>query len=157
MSEIDGTARILRLLARKLEEYLDGSELALESLADEIERENATADELHTAILGIRSLAGLSAPAGWVADVPGRHAHRMLSAEEQGTLSTETWGYLLELRASGTLDAGQFERVIETLTACGDRPVEVERAREVASRVALEIEDHPGPGETGHGDQEVAH
>ena len=103
MNDIDGASRILRLVARKLEEYLDGSEAALETLGDELEQENATADDLHAAIMGIRSLAGLSAPGGWVADAPGRHGHRMLSAEERDSLSTETWGYLLGLRSSGTL------------------------------------------------------
>ena len=81
----------------------------------------------------------------------------MLSAEERDSLSTEAWGYLIELRSNGTLDADQFERVLEALTASGERPVEVERAREVAARVALESQDGAFPAEYPHGDQEVAH
>ena len=155
--EPDGTSRILRLVARKLEEYLDGDELAFETLGEALEQENASPDDLQAAIMGIRGLAGVAAPGGWIAGFPGRHMHRVLSAEERDSLTTEAWGYLIELRASGTLDADQFERVLEALTAFGERPVEVERARQVAARVALEVEDGPVPGELAHGDQEVAH
>jgi len=156
MSGADGTARVLRLIARKLEEYLDGTEMAFETLGEDLERENVTADEVEAAILGIRSLAGLALPAGWVGATAGG-GHRMLSSEERELLSTETWGYLHGLRANGTLDAEQLERVLETLAALGEGPVEVEQAREVAAKVALEVEAFDGGGEAGHGDQEVAH
>jgi uncharacterized protein Smg (DUF494 family) len=154
---LDGTSRILRLVARKLEAFLAGDELAFDTLAEALEQENATPEELESAIMGIRGLAGVAAPGGWIAGSPDRHAQRVLSAEERDSLTTEAWGYLLELRSSGTLDADQFERVLETLTAFGERPVEVERAREVAARVAMDVEDGPAPGELAHGDQEVAH
>ena len=153
----DGASRILRLVARKLEEYLGGDELALETLAEALEQENASADDLEAAIMGIRGLAGVGTPGGWIAGFPGRHAQRMLSAEERDSLTTEAWGYVLGLRSSGTLDADQFERVLEALTAEGERPVEVERARQVAARVALEVEDRPAPEDLANGDQEVAH
>lgn len=155
--EPDGATRVLRLVARKLEEYLEGDDLALETLGEALEQENASPEDIQAAIMGIRGLAGVAAPGGWIAGFPGRHAQRVLSAEERDSLTTEAWGYLLELRSSGTLDADQFERVLEALTSFGERPVEVERAREVAARVALEIEDGSGPGEIAHGDQEVAH
>jgi uncharacterized protein Smg (DUF494 family) len=157
MHDPDGVARVLRIVARKLEEYLEGDELALETLAEAMEQEGATADDIQAAVLGIRGLAGLLPPGGWVAGLPGRHVQRVLSAEERDSLSTEAWGYLLELKSSGTLNADQFERVLEALTAAGDRPVGVERAREVAARVALEAQDGALPAEYPHGDQEVAH
>lgn len=152
----DGPARVLRLLARKLEEYLDGDDLALETLGEALDQEGASPEDVQAAVMGMRGLAGVSAPSGWVAGFPGRHAQRVLSAEERDSLTTESWGYLLDLHTSGTLDAEQFERVLETLTSFEERPVEVDRAREVAVRVALEIEDGTGPGELAHGDQEVA-
>ena len=169
--EQDGAARVLRLVARKLEEYLDGDDLALETLAEALELEGASPDDVQAAALSIRGLVGTgsagdgtpagtpagSLPDGWVAGVPGRHAQRVLSAEERESLTTEAWGYLLDLRSSGALDADQFERVLETLTSFGERPVEVARAREVAARVALEAEDGTTPGDYPHGDQEVAH
>ena len=173
---------MLRLLARKLEEYLDGDELALETLAEALEEEGVTSDDLQMAVLGLRGLAGSSSvvPSGGElgsdalsggepsgarpADPsmrsprhPGRDAQRVLSAEERDTLTTEAWGYLLDLRASGALDAGQLERVLETLTTYEERPVEVARARDVAARVALEPQDGSIPEEYPHGDQEVAH
>ena len=155
--EPDGAARVLRIVARKLEEYLEGDELALETLAEALEQEGATPDEIQGAVMGMRGLAGLLPPGGWVAGLPGRHVQRVLSAEERDSLSTEAWGYLLDLKSSGALDADQFERVLEALTASGERPVEVERAREVAARVALESQDGTFPAEYPHGDQEVAH
>ena len=153
----EGASRVLRLLARKLEEYLDGDELALETLAEALDQDGATPDEIQAAVIGIRGIAGLLPPGGWVAALPGRHVQRVLSAEERDTLSTEAWGYLLDLRANGTLDPDQFERVLESLTLSGERPVAVERAREVAARVALESQDGPPSAEYPHGDQEVAH
>jgi uncharacterized protein Smg (DUF494 family) len=155
--EPDGAARVLRIVARKLEEYLEGDDLALETLAEALEQEGATPDEIQSAVMGMRGLAGLLPPGGWVAGLPGRHVQRVLSAEERDSLSTEAWGYLLDLKSSGALDADQFERVLEALTASGERPVEVERAREVAARVALEMQDGTFPAEYPHGDQEVAH
>ena len=153
----DGAARVLRLIARKLEEYLDGDDLALETLAEALEQEDASPDDIQTAVLGLRGLAGAAPPSGWVAGVPDGQAQRVLSAEERDSLTTETWGYLLDLRSNGTLDADQFERVLEALTAFDERPVAVEHAREVAARVALESQDGTFPGEYPHGDQEVAH
>jgi len=155
--EPDGMVRVLRLLARKLEEYLDGDDLALETLAESLEHEGATPDDIQAAVLAVRGLVGLMPPGGWVAGLPGRHVQRVLSAEERDSLTTEAWGYLLELRSRGTLDADQFERVLEALTASGERPVEVERARDIAARVALEGQDGTPPAEIPHGDQEVAH
>jgi len=153
----DGATRILRLLARRLEEYLEGDELALETLAEALEQEDATADDLNAAILGLRGLAQLEPPTGWIAGTPAGDTQRMLSAEERDSLTTEAWGYLWELRSRGTLDADQFERVLEALTVAVERPVELERAREIASRIALEVEESPVPAEFKHGDQEVAH
>lgn len=153
----DGAIRVLRLLARRLEEYLEGDELALETLGEALEQEDATADDLNAAILGLRGLARLEPPSGWVAGVPRVDTQRMLSADERASLTTEAWGYLWELRSRGTLDADQFERVLETLTVVPERPVELERAREIASRIALEVEEAPVPAELMHGDQEVAH
>jgi uncharacterized protein Smg (DUF494 family) len=163
-----GAARVLRLIARKLEEYLDGDDLALETLAESLEEEGVTPDDVQTAVLGLRGLAGAPAQGGDYAGSSraaepatpprgGRDAQRVLSAEERESLTTEAWGYLLDLRASGALDAGQLERVLETLTTDEERPVEVARARDVASRVALEPEEGTLPGEYPHGDQEVAH
>ena len=50
----DGAIRILRLLACRLEEYLEGDELALETLGEALEQEETTADDLNAAILGLR-------------------------------------------------------------------------------------------------------
>lgn len=153
----DEVARLLKLLAQKLEEHLEGDELALETLGESLEEGGFTADELLSAILAIRCIAGVSEPAGWIAGSPGRDAARVLNAEERESLSTEAWGYLLDLRAQGTLDTEQFERVLEVLTASGIRPVSVEHARDVAARIALEHAQIGNVGEAGHGDIELAH
>jgi len=161
MHDDAGAARVLRLLARKLEEYLDGDEMALETLAEALEEADVTPDDVQMVVLGLRGLAS-SAVAGRepveTASLPlPREIQRVLSAEERGVLTTEAWGYLLDLRASGALDAHQLERVLEALTTYEERPVEVARARDVAARVALEPQDGTIPGDYPHGDQEVAH
>jgi uncharacterized protein Smg (DUF494 family) len=160
MSDREGTedvVRLLRLLGDKLEDHLDGDDLALETLAEAIEEGGFTGEDLLSAILAIRCIAGSSEPAAWIAGAPGRHAARVLNSEERESLSTEAWGYLLDLRLQGTLDSEQFERVLEVLTASGIRPVSVEHARDVAARVALEHAQGGNAGEAGHGDIEVAH
>jgi len=154
---LDGPARVLRLVARKLAEYLDGDERALETLGESLAELDASPDDVEAAILGIRGLAGVPAPGGWIAGTPGRDAHRVLSAEERDVLTTEAWGYLLAQRTSGALAPGPFERVLETLVSGSERPVGVERAKEVAAQVVLEVEDDPVRWEPMHGDQEVAH
>ncbi|HXJ68654.1 MAG TPA: DUF494 family protein [Verrucomicrobiae bacterium] len=161
MHDEAGAARVLRLLARKLEEYLDGDEMALETLAEALEEADVTPDDVQMVVLGLRGLAS-SAVAGRepveTASLPlPREIQRVLSAEERGVLTTEAWGYLLDLRASGALDAHQLERVLEALTNYEERPVELARARDVAARVALEPQDGTIPGDYPHGDQEVAH
>jgi uncharacterized protein Smg (DUF494 family) len=153
----EDVARLLRLLAEKLEDHLEGDELALETLGEAMEEGGYSAEELLSAILAIRCIAGGGEPGGWIAGAPGRHAARVLNTEERESLSTEAWGYLLDLRLQGTLDTEQFERVLEVLTASGIRPVSVEHARDVAARVALEHADGGNAGEAGHGDIELAH
>lgn len=153
----DGVLKLLRLLADKLEDHLDGDDLALETLAESIEVGGWSADEMTAAILTLRGLSGAGGDGGWVDDAPGRQGARVPSAEERESLSTEAWGYLLDLRVQGTLDAEQFERVIERLTGSGVRPVSVELARDVAARVALEHEAGGYPGDSSYGDVEVAH
>jgi uncharacterized protein Smg (DUF494 family) len=153
----DGVPRLLRLIAQKLEDYLEGDELALETLGEAIESGGWSGEDLGSVILAMRSLSGAGAATGWVAGAPGRDASRVMSAEERNSLSTEAWGYLLDLRRLGALDAEQFERVLDMLTASGVRPVSVEFARDVASRVAMEIGESDHSGEGPHGDIEVAH
>ena len=110
----DPVVRLLRLLAERLEDYLEGDELAFETLAERIEEEGCTADDLHAAILALRGLCGEPPLGGGRSrDAPGGHAQRVPSAEEREILSTEAWGYLLDLRGRGTLNAEQFERVLE--------------------------------------------
>ena len=155
--EHEAVLRLLRLIGDKLEDYLDGDELALETLGEAIEEGGWSGEELQSAILAIRALAWASAAPAWVASTPGRLATRVPSAEERESLSTEAWGCLLELRQRGALDAAQFERVLELLLASGQRPVGVDIAREVAARVVLEQGEGGTPGDGSHGDVEVAH
>lgn len=149
--------RLLRLIAEKLEDFLDGDELALETLGEAMEEDGYSSEDVQSAILAIRSLSGGGMPMGWIAGAPGQRAARVLSAEERDSLSTEAWGYLLDQRRQGTLDSEQFERVLDLLTGSGMRPVSLELAREVASRVAIEVEDSGNTGESPHGDSELAH
>lgn len=141
----DTAARLLRLLAERLESYLDGDELAFETVGESIEELEPGADDLETAILALRGAAAASEaeargePAGpGLQTAPGRQAQRVWSREERESLSPAAWGFLIDLRRRGSLDDGQFERVLEVLTGCGVRPVEVDLAREVAARIALE-------------------
>jgi uncharacterized protein Smg (DUF494 family) len=150
----EGAARLLRLIASKLEDWMDGDELALETLGEALESAGFTADDLQAAALAMRAAGGEGPGEGWIADGPGQGAERVLSAEEREALSTEAWGYLLSLRRRGELDAAQLERVLEALHGSGVRPVEMELARDVAARVVLE---HGDRGEEPHGDVELAH
>jgi uncharacterized protein Smg (DUF494 family) len=152
----DNVLKIVRLVADKLEDYLEGDELALETLGEAIEEGGWSSDDVGAAILAIRSVSGVGEPPAWVAEAPARHAARIPSAEERESLSTEAWGYLLELQHRGALDPEQFERVLEMLVGSGERPVSVELAREVAARVALEHETG-NLGDGAHGDAEIAH
>ena len=63
---------------------------------------------------------------------------------ERAILSPEAWGFLLDLRRRGALDAAQFERVLDQLNSTGIRPVDLELARDVAVRVALQVDEESG-------------
>lgn len=153
----ESVLRLLRLIGDKLEDYLDGDELALETLGEAIEEGGWSGDDLQSAVMALRAVAGSGAPPAWVAEGPGRHAARVPSAEERESLSTEAWGYLLGLQREGALDSEQFERVLDMLIGSGERPVSIELAREVASRVAVEHGDLGPGGDATHGDAEIAH
>lgn len=150
----DAAARVLRLLAEKLEDWLDGDELALETLGEALESAGYSADDLQASVLALRAMSGEGPGEGWVVDGPARTSARVLSAEERESISTEAWGYLLSLRRHGTLDPTQLERVLEALSGSGVRPVDLALARDVAARVVLE---HADQGDDPHGDVELAH
>jgi uncharacterized protein Smg (DUF494 family) len=159
----DGASRLLRLLAERLESYLEGDELVFETLGEAIEEAQPSADEIETAILALRGAAsvheadGGGGPAAVTLDqLPGKQAQRVWSKEERESLSPEAWGYLIDLRRRGSLDDSQLEHVLEFLTGCGVRPVGVELAREVAVRVALEGHD-TGSAEGAHGEYDQTH
>jgi len=152
----EAVQRLLGLVARLLEDFFEGDELALESLGAALEDAEFTADQIQSAILTLKSLAGTRTAASHApADPPGRSAQRVLSEQERKSLSPEAWGYLLDLRRRGSLDPGQFECVLDRLAATGVRPIGVELAHEMAVRVAL---SGAGPmAECSLGESDVAH
>ena len=158
----DGASRLLRLLAERLQGYLEGDDLVFETLGEAIEEAGLSPDELETAILALRGAAAASDAehgehaAATLVRPPGKQAQRVWSKEERETLSPEAWGFLIDLRRRGSLDDGQFERVLDFLTCCGVRPVSVDMAREVAVRVALEGDDSGRP-EGAHGEFDQTH
>jgi uncharacterized protein Smg (DUF494 family) len=154
----DAVGRILRLFAERLESYLDGDELAFETLGECIEEGQFSADDVQSALWVLRGLGNENSVGGeaTVENAPGKHAQRVLSAEERESVSPEAWGYLIDLNRRGALDSVQYERVLDLLVGSGVRPVDVELAREVASRVALEGNELDR-GEIVHGDFDLIH
>jgi hypothetical protein len=160
----DRVRQVLTLMAEHLQRYVEGDALALDALGAALQDPDLTADDLLATVWVLRSLeyvswngvpvapdllsAGAAAPAGQV--------ERVLSAEERESLGPDAWGYLLDLRRSGTLDAGQFERVVDLLAGCGMRPVSLAMAREAAASVVLQL-DPEASGEIPYGDLDVAH
>jgi hypothetical protein len=148
---------LFRLLAERLESLLEGEELALDDLGEELSARFG-AEDLQAAVLVLRSL---------VIEIPGTEesqldpppagaAPRVPSAEELELVTPEAWDALALLKHDGTLDAAQFERVMGALGALGERQVGVERAMKVASRVALDETDETA-AETTDGGFEVWH
>ena len=152
----EAVQRLMGLVGRHLEEFFEGDELALESLGAALEDAEFTADQVQSAVLTLRSLAGSRATAAQApGDPPGRWSQRVLSEQERGSFSPEAWGYLLDLKRRGSLDAGQFECVLDRLAASGVRPVDVETAHQMAVRVALSsggavVEDSLGESDLAH-------
>jgi uncharacterized protein Smg (DUF494 family) len=149
--------RLLGLLADQLESYLEGDDTVLETLGESIEERGFSADDLGAAILVLRSFAtGRPGERSEVGEAPGERALRVPSAEERVLVSPEAWGYLLDLRRRGSLNPQQFERVLDILGDSGIRDAGVDLACDVATRVALDF-DRDEPGETRHGDLDLAH
>ena len=151
--------KLFELLADHLEAWLEGDDLALESLDQVLQESGMGSDELEAGILALRGIAGRPA-GGAVATLdepPGQATQRVMSPEERESLSPEAWGFLLALRQRGSLDPMQFERVLDRLASSGVRPVGVELAREVALHVALRGAERAESFEEGAGDGELAH
>jgi uncharacterized protein Smg (DUF494 family) len=155
----DPVQKLLDLIAKHLEAWIEGDELALEGLSEALQANGLTEEHLQAAILTLRSIAGTLPTAGVTAldEAPGRGTQRVLSPLERESLSPEAWGYLLALRRRGSLDAGQFERVLDRLTAIGVWPIGVDLAREVAARVALRSTDRNESLDYGAADGEPTH
>jgi uncharacterized protein Smg (DUF494 family) len=149
-------ARVLRRLAERLEAYLGGDDLAFDALGERLDAESFGPEELQAAAWMLRSLAEPAMAAIELEGAPGKNALRILSPEERAAMSPEAWGYLLELRRRGSLDAGQIERVLDRVTESGEGPIDVAQAREIATRIALQAEDSM-TGESPHGEIEVIH
>jgi uncharacterized protein Smg (DUF494 family) len=149
--------RLLCLVARSVEDYVEGDETALESLGQALDEGTFTEDQVQTALLALRSLAGEALGMGEEAPgaAPGRWSQRVLSEQERESLSPEAWGYLLDLRRRGALDPEQFERVLDRLATSGMRRVGVETAHQVAVRVALS--EAGGALDRAAGEKDVAH
>jgi uncharacterized protein Smg (DUF494 family) len=152
----EAVQRLLGLIAQHLEEFFEGDEMALVALASTLEDSEFTADQIQSAVLTLKSLAGSrSAASQTPGDPPGRLSQRVLSEQERGSLSPEAWGYLLDLRRRGSLDPGQFECVLDRLAASGVKPVDVTMAHDMAVRVALSGGGSMTEGALGESD--VAH
>jgi uncharacterized protein Smg (DUF494 family) len=155
--ERDPVQRVLAVLARHLQAYIEGDELAFESLGEAFEQAGLGPEDLEAARMMLRGMAGegLGATVVAVDDLPAAAAHRVLSPEERESLSPEAWGFLLALRERGDLAPRQFERVLDCLAGLGVRPVDVDLAREVATEVALR-DDHDTTLFP-HGDRDIPH
>jgi len=153
--------RVLAVLADHLERHLDGDALALDELGAALQAPEFGADDLLAATWVLRSLervpwGGEPVAADLLPAGGGPAGGRGPSAEERESLGPEAWGYLLELRGRGLLDAVQFERVVDILAGAGPHPVSLALAREAAASVVLELDPEDG-GEELHGDLDVAH
>ena len=155
----DAIQRLFDLLADHLEAWLEGEDLAIESLDQTLQESGMSGEDIEAGVLALRSIAGRPSRAAvaTVDEAPGVGTQRVLSPEERETLSPEAWGFLLALRQRGSLDPLQFERVLDRLTASGVRPIGIELAREVVARVALRGAARVDAFEEGAGDGELAH
>ena len=156
--------QVLALMAEHLERCAAGDALALDAMVAALHSLDFTADDLIATAWVLRSLEytswnGVSAAPDLLsadATAPTGRIQRVLSAEERESLGPDAWGYLLGLRGSGTLDAGQFERVLDLLAGSGMRPVSLAVARDAAASVVLEL-DPEASGEIPYGDVDVTH
>ena len=151
--------RLLQLLADRLEGYVDGDELAFETLGEALEQAGFGGEELQATALLLQSLGGGEAygAAESIETAPGKDAQRVPSDEERARLSPEAWGYLLALQRRGSLDPEQFERVVDRLVTSGARPVGIDLARDVATRVALDFDEPGEPGDVPHDAIDLPH
>lgn len=138
--------RALQIIARRLEDYAGGDDAAFESLSDELAEAGFGPEELRTAVAVLDHWAEEPTVVA-CEESPGKAALRVLSAEERESVTPEAWGFLIALRERGSLDAQQFEQVLDRLVMSGLRPAGVDLAREVAAQVVL---DSDGQGDARH-------
>ena len=144
----DAALRVVRLLSDALERYVEGDDLSLETLGESLEHGGVGPDEIEAAVLLLRSLCGcIGAGSAQALEAPASDANRVRSDEERALMSPDAWGFLLALKGRGSLDATQFEQVVDWAVASGLRPVGVDEVREAATRIALRLDSTDPAGE----------
>jgi len=154
---VDPVTRLFRLLAERLDRYVEGDETSLETLGESMELEGFSLDDVQAAAATLARFGGAARGEAAVADVPGEGALRILSPEERDALTTEAWGFLIDQRRRGALNAEQVEQILELIVESGVRPVDVEMARVMAAQVALDVGPSEGAEGMFHDDSERPH
>ena len=86
--EGEAAFKALRIMAERLEAWLEGDELAFETMGECFEEAGCSTEDLQEAWLALRSLSGESEIAGLDVDTaPARDYQRVLSNEELATLT----------------------------------------------------------------------
>jgi len=154
---MDAVTRLFRLLADRLDRYVEGDETALEALGETMELEGFSLDDVQAAATALARYGGAARGEVAVADVPGEGALRILSPEERESITTEAWGFLIDQRRRGALNADQVEQILDLIVESGVRPVDVETTRVMAAQVALDVGLSEGAEGLFHDDSERPH
>lgn len=139
--------QVLRLVRECLEAWGAGNASAFATLGEQLGALHVDPETIAAAAAVLNAQLDGDGPIdGGLTESGGATAHRVASEEERLAFGPAAWGFLLELRRRGDLDAAQFERVVDELTHAGVRPVPVEMAQLVATRVAMafEVADEEG-------------
>ncbi|MGH7725159.1 MAG: DUF494 family protein [Candidatus Eiseniibacteriota bacterium] len=134
----------LKRIVHQLRAALEGDEFALEDLQEALLSSGATAEDLQTALEAILTLTEPNREDLPETESGSARGNRVLSLEESCRLTPEAYGYLLNVRGSGTIDEEQFEWVLERALASGERRVGLPEIQDLVLEAALGGFDGPG-------------
>ncbi|HUI09442.1 MAG TPA: DUF494 family protein [Bacteroidota bacterium] len=126
--------KVVELLIYIMSEIQDNKRISDIDLLD-LKTRGYTQSEISAAFSWIYENSDLSGQRPSPAGRPAPGSRRVLHDAEKAALSTESQGYLIQLRELGLLDDGSFETVIERAMMAGYEKLSLTDLREIVASV----------------------
>jgi uncharacterized protein Smg (DUF494 family) len=137
--------KVVELLIFIMSEIQDNKQISEIDLAD-LKTRGYTTSEISAAFSWIYENVELNQKRVRGPDLPSPGSRRVLHEAEKAALSTESQGYLIQLRELGLLDDKDFETAIERAMMAGYERLSVSELREIVAAILFSHGGEDAPG-----------